>query len=210
MATRRAARPGSRSSSSKSKAILPRARRATARSLELVGCGASTRVPAAGFRGTMARAINKSTFSAGASARSPRRSQARADNDVSNSDHRGSVEGRVARRTFPDTRTMRGLQDQRPTETEDRKVEEALFERKRRARVRGGQGGAFRAEDGPDPTPDRRHRYPAKIPRAGVKDPPCNAPRENGRSLNVHPVESDAKSPGRVDDGRRVPGRCRA
>jgi hypothetical protein len=28
--------------------------------------------------------------------------------------------------------------------------------------------------------------------------------------LNVHPVESDAKSPGRVDDGRRVPGRCRA
>jgi small-conductance mechanosensitive channel len=54
-ATRRVARPSSRSSSNSrasSKAILPRARRATARRSKPVACGASTRVLAAGFRGS--------------------------------------------------------------------------------------------------------------------------------------------------------------
>jgi hypothetical protein len=53
---RRAVRPSRRSSSksriSKSRAILPRVQRSTARSSKPLACGASTRAPAASFRGT--------------------------------------------------------------------------------------------------------------------------------------------------------------
>src|SRR5215212_6084415 len=85
---------------------------------------------------------------------------------------------------------MRGLLGPGPAGTKDREVEEAFLEWERRGRVRGGQGGTFRDEDGPDPGSDRHRRRRAAVPRAGVDVPPCNAQpesaqRQQSRSLSL-------------------------
>src|ERR671920_1334333 len=98
----------------------------------------------------------------------------------------GGDERRVARRTVRGADAMRRLLGPRPTGTQDRQVEEALLEWERRCRVRGGQGGIFRDEDGPDPGSDRRRRLRATVPRAGVETSPSNAQREQSRSQNMH------------------------
>src|SRR5215211_3011532 len=116
MATKRVMRRSSRSSSNSkasSKAILPRARRATARSSKPLACGASTRVPTQpAFEEATARVGNKSDKNPqreGVPTRGRlRESQGGAENDVTDGNP-GGGERRVARRTVRDATTMRRL-----------------------------------------------------------------------------------------------------